>query len=58
MENKMTDLKDRPNIKVKIKGDGGEFEVWGIDWYYERVLVYRAGTTEWISFLKCKIIEQ
>ncbi|WP_137887663.1 hypothetical protein [Pseudomonas sp. 2FE] len=38
----------RPSYTAKIQGDSGVYDVWGIDWYNERVQVYRAPVLEWV----------
>jgi len=38
--------------KVKVRGDAGEYDVWGIDWLNQKVYIYRASGYEWISFEK------
>lgn len=35
-----------PHYSAKVKGDGGTYKVWGIDWMNHRVLLDRAGL-EW-----------
>jgi hypothetical protein len=48
---------EKPEIKVKIKGDSGIYTVWGIDWLNHKMLIERACGYERISFDKLKIIK-
>ena len=48
-------LAHRPMGKVKIIGDGGIYEVYGIDWLHTKILVDRACGFEWVYFYKCKV---
>ena len=51
-------VKERPEIRVKIKGDAGIYPVWGIDWLNHLMTVERACGYESVSFDKIKVIEQ
>lgn len=45
----------RPEFTVKVKGDAGNYNVWAIDWLYQKMLVSRTCGDEWIDFSKLKI---
>lgn len=45
-KSKYGNMPDSPRYTAKVKGDAGEYKVWGIDWYHHRVLLDRAGL-EW-----------
>lgn len=38
--------------RAKVKGDAGEYKVFGIDWLNNRVLLNRTSTYEWVSIEK------
>ena len=44
-------------ITCKIKGDAGEYDVLGIDWYEHKILVARACGNEWVGLHKIKLVE-
>lgn len=54
----MNDLLTRPAVKIKIKGDAGEYDIWAIDWLNLKVLVNRTTVNQWIDFNKCKILNE
>ena len=39
-------------FRAKIKGDAGVYQVWTIDWLWQRALISRACGDEWVSFEK------
>lgn len=41
-----------PIYLVKITGDAGLYEIWAVDWLYEKMLVRRNCGDEWIRFDK------
>ena len=43
------------NIKAKIKGDAGLYEVWGIDLLHQRILVNRNCGYEWVDMERVTI---
>ncbi len=43
---------DQIKFRVKIKGDAGVYEIWALDWLYEKVLVKRNCGDEWVAFAK------
>lgn len=47
---------ERPEWKVKIKGDAGEYEVWAINWLTRMALICRACGDEWVDLSKLKIL--
>jgi hypothetical protein len=53
-------MPEKPNQLAfcKIKGDAGTYEVWGIDWFNHRVLVFRAGENEWLSIAKVQFLAE
>lgn len=42
---------------VKIKGDAGEYKVWGVDWENNTLYIARACGMEWVSFDKIQWIK-
>ncbi|MGL4349520.1 MAG: hypothetical protein ACRDC7_00535 [Aeromonas veronii] len=38
--------------RAKVKGDAGEYKVFGIDWLNNRVLLNRTSTYEWVPIEK------
>ncbi|MFA5378740.1 MAG: hypothetical protein WC455_23515 [Dehalococcoidia bacterium] len=50
MERQKFSPKVFPKYRVKIKGDAGEYDVWGIDMLNYRIMVYRATAYEWIDY--------
>jgi len=45
-------------FRVKIKGDAGIYEVWSIDWLWEKMLVRRNCGDEWVKFVKIQQLMQ
>ena len=52
------DIKKTPNVKVKIKGDAGEYWLFGVDWMHHKYLVDRGCGLEWVDWYKCKTKSQ
>lgn len=44
------------NLIAQVKGNGGRYKVWGIDWLNHRVLIDRAGY-EWTDIAKVALSE-
>jgi hypothetical protein len=44
--------------RVKIKSDAGTYEIWGIDWLWQKIMVRRACGDGWVPFDKIEWIEQ
>jgi hypothetical protein len=42
--------------RIKIKGDAGIYDVWGIDMLNYSIMIYRACTYEWMPYEKVKEI--
>jgi len=40
------------SIKAKIRGDAGFYNVWAIDWIWQKALVSRNSGDEWVKFDK------
>ena len=47
---------ERPVFTIKIKGDAGAYEVWGINWLDQTFLLARKSANEWVPFTKCCFI--
>ncbi len=39
-------------FRAKIKGDAGVYQVWTIDWLWQKALISRACGDEWVAFEK------
>jgi hypothetical protein len=50
----LEELKTRPTPLIKIKGDAGNYELYGIDWMHYRLLIQRGCGLEWVDWEKCK----
>ncbi|MBD8089100.1 hypothetical protein IFT48_03830 [Pseudomonas fluorescens] len=44
------------NLVAQVKGDGGTYKVWGIDWLNHKVLLDRAGY-EWTEISKVSLTQ-
>lgn len=45
-------MPDRPQLIARIRGDAGEYPVLGMDWRFNRVMIFRASELEWIPIEK------
>lgn len=53
---KYGNMPSSPNLVAQVKGDGGVYKVWGIDWLNHKVLLDRAGY-EWTEISKVALSE-
>ena len=53
-----TNVVEDENVRVKIRGDAGIYNVWGVDLYNHRVLVSRACGVEWVDIGKITLFKK
>ena len=42
------------NIIIKVVGDAGEYQLWGLDWANNKATIFRANSFETIPFRRIK----
>lgn len=52
---KYGDMPSQQKYTAQVKGDAGQYEVWGINWYSQQVCIFRAGELEWMDIKKIKL---
>ncbi|KWI38474.1 hypothetical protein WM04_02220 [Burkholderia ubonensis] len=55
MASKYGNMPANPNLIAKVRGDAGEYNVLGVDWFSHRVLLDRTITNEWVDIAKVAI---
>ncbi|MPQ69496.1 hypothetical protein [Pseudomonas sp. MWU12-2323] len=55
-KSKYGNMPQSPNLVAQVKGDGGCYKVWGIDWLNHKVLIERTGY-EWTDISKVALTE-
>ena len=55
-KSKYGNMPSPPDLVAQVKGDGGVYKVWGIDWLNHKVLLDRAGC-EWTDIAKVALSE-
>lgn len=46
---------EREQVFVKVRGDAGVYDVWAIDWFNNRIQIYRALAYEWHDLNKVQV---
>ena len=55
-KNAYGEMPTAPEYQAKVKGDGGIYKVWGLDWLNHRVLIYRAMEYQWYPIDKIRLV--